>query len=690
MTGIKTFLKNTLLTSAITLGTLLNTNAQNYDLTFKLRELTNETGKNISNVKIDIDYGSYIAFTNSNGEATIPQIIPGNHYITISKEGYLEFVHKNYQLNSNQTFNASIPKVIQVGPWGTTTLNADWLREANGIYNANYDNTTDNNPRYWRPINKDPPQWNPIIPIPNTILNASKNDSALVLESIAALEKNTGYDLIDIVNSSNNNFVINMNSNTNISSITTNSITIFEGYSLIAPTDKIKNVIHEIIRQFGIYPLRGSSPMYPSVMDSIETTRTDPQPYDYMHIALNINENLAKSRGEQELFLGNMHNYVSIMPTQTWIIYPIDNSINLDNAVRLAWTAVTDADKYRVQIATDPDFTKIYKDFNAQRRDTIVTFNSNNKYYMRLRAENKLGVADWTEVSKFSTRTEIINSSEFITPINNSTNVTTAVPFTWTPSTANNYNLEIATDTTFTNLVKDVDVSKTDTVIVLDGNRKYFARVQGKTPTAVSDWSSIVFKTINHAPSSFEFIKPTMDEIITFDKGKLAIETTVPTDVDNDSLTKKIRVQGTGLDTLIITPADLNSVYLDSTKLKSNTEYTLNGEVTDGKLVTQASNNVRFKTPIYVGTNELLDNLNLLVYPTLVKDYITIDVNKQTTLNIEVRDLVGRLQKQYQENISGTVQLDVNELKGGMYILDLESKDNTGHIEHKVMKIIKQ
>ena len=78
----------------------------------------------------------------------------------------------------------------------------------------------------------------------------------------------------------------------------------------------------------------------------------------------------------------------------------------------------------------------------------------------------------------------------------------------------------------------------------------------------------------NHAPTTFEYVTPKNNETITFNnQNQLEIKTTTPTDQDNDKLTKKIRVTGAGLDTLIITPAEITTAYINYKKFKPETEY---------------------------------------------------------------------------------------------------------------------
>jgi hypothetical protein len=65
---------------------LFSANAQTYDINFKVRELTKGTGVTIENVKVDVDSGAFIGFTDSNGVAHIHDVNDGIQNSEVNKE----------------------------------------------------------------------------------------------------------------------------------------------------------------------------------------------------------------------------------------------------------------------------------------------------------------------------------------------------------------------------------------------------------------------------------------------------------------------------------------------------------------------------------------------------------------------------------------------------------------------------
>jgi len=68
---------------------------------------------------------------------------------------------------------------------------------------------------------------------------------------------------------------------------------------------------------------------------------------------------------------------------------------------------------------------------------------------------------------------------------------------------------------------------------------------------------------------------------------KLVIPSTPATDIDNDVVTKNFHVVGPSLDT-IMHANNIETVYLDSARLKLDSQYIISGEATDGSKTTPA------------------------------------------------------------------------------------------------------
>ncbi len=127
--SIKSFGRKTLL-PAIALATMWsNAFGQSYNLEGTVRSLNSRySGNKLENVKVDIDSGKYIGKTDANGNYLIPNIPKGNHTIRFSKIGSRGFLEK-YTLNSNSTFNASLPDTMQTISIGTDNMTVKNAKE---------------------------------------------------------------------------------------------------------------------------------------------------------------------------------------------------------------------------------------------------------------------------------------------------------------------------------------------------------------------------------------------------------------------------------------------------------------------------------------------------------------------------------------------------------------------------------
>lgn len=127
------------------------------------------------------------------------------------------------------------------------------------------------------------------------------------------------------------------------------------------------------------------------------------------------------------------------------------------NKVNLVWNPVDRATKYMLQVALDPDFNNIVFE-QPDHPDTLYTFTSMNYltiYYWRVRAENDLLVSNWSPRWSFETVIEAPSDAPILVrPENNLTSAPTEITFEWQPvDRAENYELEIATDALFNDVV---------------------------------------------------------------------------------------------------------------------------------------------------------------------------------------------------------------------------------------------
>lgn len=200
----------------------------------------------------------------------------------------------------------------------------------------------------------------------------------------------------------------------------------------------------------------------------------------------------------------------------------------------------------------------------------------------------------------------------------------------------------------------------------------------GKETTPYSD--VVTFTTPNFLPA-FEIVSPSSGQIITYDANKEIDIVTSPsglTDEDNDNLTKKIAVQGPGLDTLVTQPNNVR-VFLKESRLQPNSTYTIQLTGTDG-LETSAMASTTFKTPVVVGIDSELTLDNLKIYPNPFVEFITIETRHP--LKIRMLDVTGAEILTQDIRQTQKVYLD----KGpGIYVLI--ASDNT---RMKVVRIVKK
>lgn len=189
-------------------------------------------------------------------------------------------------------------------------------------------------------------------------------------------------------------------------------------------------------------------------------------------------------------YWSDVYNFTTVIapPVTPIQVLPTNGSINLTPAaIALQWQSQIRASSYRVQVATDFDFNNVIIDEQASGGTFDVSnrlgFGSN--YYWRVRASNISGTTDWSEVWNLAT---LLTTPALSLPGDNVQNVTSPTQFTWQAIVGiATYNLQIATDANFTDLVFDNVINGTSyTSNNLELDTRYFWRVK-----AVGDGGSM-------------------------------------------------------------------------------------------------------------------------------------------------------------------------------------------------------
>jgi len=202
-------------------------------------------------------------------------------------------------------------------------------------------------------------------------------------------------------------------------------------------------------------------------------------------------------------------------PSAPTLNSPSNGAVNVSVIPTMIWNSSTGASSYRIQISTDSTFAAINFD-SANVPGTTISVPSgkltnNILYYWRVTASNGGGASNYSNLWNFTTIVPIPTAPSLLIPANNSIGNPLNLNLVWNkPQYASGYNVIIATDTGFTNVVMN-DTTLTDSVKVLTNLSvltKYYWKVRAKN---IAGWgifsSTYYFKTVG-APSIVVLASP--------------------------------------------------------------------------------------------------------------------------------------------------------------------------------------
>ncbi len=92
------------------------------------------------------------------------------------------------------------------------------------------------------------------------------------------------------------------------------------------------------------------------------------------------------------------------IPGMATLTSPANGSVGVSSSPTFSWTAVTEAENYQIEIASNPDFTNIIETASGITGTTYTSnsnLNYNTIYYWRIRANNFCGLGDYSLASVF-------------------------------------------------------------------------------------------------------------------------------------------------------------------------------------------------------------------------------------------------------------------------------------------------
>jgi hypothetical protein len=188
--------------------------------------------------------------------------------------------------------------------------------------------------------------------------------------------------------------------------------------------------------------------------------------------------------------------------------------------VTLLWEAPDRAQRYHVQVSTDPLFTEA---FVVDRVDLISPtveakdLGNFQTYYWRVRAINVGGTGSWSEVWSFVTLPAEPDAPVLLTPAVNEKGVAESTQFTWEAAeSAATYSMQLATDSAFTNVlldVKGIPFTKYAAANLQKATWHYW-RVRAANSAGMGPWSAMHrFMTTRPAPEQVVLVAPANTEV---------------------------------------------------------------------------------------------------------------------------------------------------------------------------------
>lgn len=268
-----------------------------------------------------------------------------------------------------------------------------------------------------------------------------------------------------------------------------------------------------------------------------------------------------------------------------------------------------------------------------------------------------------------------------ISPEDEAINIALNTTFTWESATgAETYTLQIAEDATFTNMVaEETGISTTDFAYTLtDYLSTYYWRVKASNTSGDSEWSAVwSFTTLVAAPAQPVLLTPE-DEATALPK-----ELTFTWEATQNTETYTLQIaEDDAFSTLLVDESGLTSTSYDFTLPDYLTYYwRVMATNTTGDSPWSAIWN--FTTDLNIGTENLLSDVEINVYPNPATDYMMIDINQNAKASIY--SLTGVLIKTIDISNHNS-RLDISDLANGAYLLKLYSTEGAYISSEKIIK----
>ena len=187
----------------------------------------------------------------------------------------------------------------------------------------------------------------------------------------------------------------------------------------------------------------------------------------------------------------------------TSLVYPSNLQAGLDTNITLKWKKINQAEKYYIELSTDPSF-KNNEISDSTTTDTLKTFTGllkSQKYYWHVKVKSPSDIGPWSNIWSFITTISSPASPKLVSSISNKMGY---INFTWNKvENTDRYLTQVAFDKAFTNIFKSFSTSDTvNSISWFSEGIKYNWRVQASNIAGTSPWSEIGDFTLLYAPTN--------------------------------------------------------------------------------------------------------------------------------------------------------------------------------------------
>lgn len=174
---------------------------------------------------------------------------------------------------------------------------------------------------------------------------------------------------------------------------------------------------------------------------------------------------------------------------------PADGTVDVGLTPTLSWTG--EGDSFSVEVATDSEFSDIIETGAVPTNEYPVSagiLDYLTLYHWRVRAENAYGTSDYSAAWSFTTLSPGAppDAPVLVSPADGATDVPVEATLDWS-GTADDFDVEVATDGGFTSTVFSTNVSGTSTTLpagALLNETVYFWRVRGNNSLGAGEYAA--------------------------------------------------------------------------------------------------------------------------------------------------------------------------------------------------------